>query len=217
MFERFEELLRRKNQRFICIDTDWPQPGPERHTAYIEHDVDSPVGSATLQSVIDQTGSLPEIVEFYRRFGYARLYRDTIQTAYAGFDPFYASAYYIAPPDAWPELRECFECWLDDLSKEEAAELLPSWMESYVVIGEVPNSGNYFLVPLVGPDRGKVFEFEHDGFEFVERGTTFACFLDSVSTVNDSLVKEIRSHTRYCDGHTDTQWLCQDYLYDAES
>lgn len=215
MFEHFEELLRRKNQRFICIDTGWPQPGPVRHTALIEHDVGPPVDSATLESVAEQTGGLPEIIEFYRRHGYARLYRDTIPTVYKG-DPIHASAYYIAPPAAWSELREYFECWLDDLSEEEAAEALPSWLESYVVIGEVPNSGNYFLVPLVGPDRGKVFEFEHDGFEFIERGTTLASFLDSVSTVTDDLLEEIRCHTRYCDGHSDTQWLCQNYLYDAD-
>jgi hypothetical protein len=48
MFERFEELPRRKNQRFICIDTGWPQPGPVRHTALIKHDVGPPVDSATL-------------------------------------------------------------------------------------------------------------------------------------------------------------------------
>jgi hypothetical protein len=92
MFERFEELLRRKNQRYICIDNSWPQPGPERHTAFIEHDVGSPVDSATLESVTDQTSGLPEIVEFYRRYGHVRLYRDTIPIVVAGFDPFHASA-----------------------------------------------------------------------------------------------------------------------------
>lgn len=214
MFERLEELLHRKNQRFICIDTAWPQPGWARHTAYIEHDVGSPLDTAALESVMDQTGKLPEIVEFYRRFGWARLYRDTMPTTYAGFEPFYASAYYIAPPNAWRELRQCFECWLDGLSEKEAAELLPSWMKSYVVIGEVPNSGNCFLLPLAGPDRGKIFEFEHDGFEFIERGTTLASFIDYVCTVTDDLLKEISCHTRYCDGRTDTQWLCQQYLYD---
>jgi hypothetical protein len=166
--------------------------------------------------VAAQTGGLLEIIEFYRRHEYARLYQDTIPTVYKGFDPFHASAYYIAPPAAWPELRECFECWLDALSEEEAAEVLPSWLESYVVIGEVPNSGNYFLVPLEGPERGKVVEFEHDGMEFIERGTTLADFLDAISTGTHDLMEEIRGHTRYCDGHPDIQWLCQDYQYDAE-
>lgn len=213
MFDRLEELLRRKNQRFVCTDTGWPKPGPDRYTASIEHDVGPPADAGALKSVIEQVGDLPEIIEFYRRFGCVRLYRDTVYAEPVGS----ASAYFIAPPEAWPELREGFEGWLEDLDEEEELELLPSWIENYVVIGEIPNSGNYLLVPLIGPDRGKLFEFEHDGFEFIERGVTLASFLEFVSTVTDGLLAEISSHTRYSDGHTDTQWLCREYLYDANT
>jgi hypothetical protein len=213
MFRQFEELLNRKNQRFICIDTGWPEPGPERHTARIEHDVGPAIDEATLAAVSAQVGDLPELIEFYRRFGSARLYRDTIACGPIGYD----SAFYIAPPDTWPELREYFEGWLEGLDEDEKDELLPDWIGDYVVIGEVPSSGNYFLVPLAGPDRGKVFGFDHDGFEFVERGKNLADFLNTISTVTDGLLSEILSHTRYYDGKTDTQWLCQSYLYDSEA
>ena len=39
-----------------------------------------------------------------------------------------------------------------------------------VVIGEVPQSGNYYLYVTKGDNQGKVFQFEHDGFEFIEMG-----------------------------------------------
>ena len=91
---------------------------------------------------------------------------------------------------------------------------MPAWIDSFVVVGEVPNSGNYFLVPLEGDDRGKVFEFEHDGFEFIERGSTFAGFVEQISTVNEALLAEILGHTRYADGQSSVQWLCEQYLFD---
>jgi hypothetical protein len=213
MYERFERLLRRRDQRFVCTDDLWPVPSPARHVARIEHDVGPPVDAATLDAVAARVGNLPEVIEFYRRCGAARLFRDTIAVESIGYD----SAYYIAPPEAWPDLRECFAPWLDGLSDEERAELLPTWLDDYVVIGEGPHSGNYFLLPLVGPARGRIVEFEHDGFEFIERAPNLADFLDSLATVTDARLEEIRGHTRYADGKTPTQWLCLQYLHDDES
>jgi hypothetical protein len=112
------------------------------------------------------------------------------------------------------ELRELFEPWITDLPEDEVDELLPEWIKDCVVIGEVPNSGNYFLVPLSGAERGKVFEFEHDGFEFIESGSDLADFLSRKSTVTHELLQEILTHTRYSDGESDTQWLCESYQYD---
>ena len=210
MYDRFEALLRRRNQRFVCIDTGWPEPGPARHVARIEHDVGPPADAATLDALKTQVGDLPEVIEFYRRFGSARLFRDTLAAEPIG----YGSAYYIAPPAVWPDLRDGFEAWLEGLSDEERVAWLPGWLDDYAVIGEVPNSGNYFLLPLVGPARGRIFEFEHDGFEFIERAPNLADFLDSLATVDEARMREIRGHTRYTDGKTGTQWLCQAYLHD---
>jgi hypothetical protein len=207
MFKQFEALLQRKNQRFVCTDNFWPRPGPDYFTASIEHEVGHPLDDATLCRVAAQVGNLPELIEFYRRYGFARLFRDTKYTDLIG----YASAFYIAPPDAWPDLRISFTDWLDGLEEEE---WLPSWLDNYVVIGEIPKSGNSFLLPLAGPEHGKVYEFEHDGMEFIKRGKNLADFLNSISTVTDDLLAKIRGHTRYSDGKTDTQWMCIEYIYD---
>ena len=92
--------------------------------------------------------------------------------------------------------------------------MLPSWIEDYVVIGEIPNSGNYFLVPLKAPETGCVYEFEHDGFEFIKQADNVAEFIAKLCTVTDVLISEIRGHTRYFDGKTNTQWLADRYEFD---
>jgi hypothetical protein len=207
MFEALATLLARKNQRFTCRAAGRGQPNSS-HTAHIRHEVGPPLDSSSLADLAKQVGDMPELLEFYRRYGTARLYCDTVPGRFGN-----ASAYYIAPPETWAELRDAFSGWIDDLAEEEKEELLPEWIDSFVVVGEVPNSGNYFLVPLEGPERGKVFEFEHDGFEFIESGRNFADFLNRKSTVTDDLLGEILTHTRYSDGKSDTQWLCESYQH----
>lgn len=209
-FAALQELLQRRNQRFVCTDTGWPEPGPDRHVAVIRHEVTPPLDDSTLAALEEQIG-IPELLAFYQRWGSARLYCDTIHREPIGF----ASAFYIAPPGSWAELQDRFEGWLEILDPEERADLLPAWIDAYVVVGEVPNSGNYFLVPLEGADRGKVFDFEHDGFEFIERAPDFEQFVDGLCTVNEALLFEILGHTRYADGKSSIQWLVREYLYDA--
>lgn len=58
--------------------------------------------------------------------------------------------------------------------------LLPEWLGDAVVLGEIPSSGNCFLYVYKGEQQGKVFEFEHDGFEFIEAGKDIATFLDYI-------------------------------------
>src|SRR5690606_2880365 len=59
-------------------------------------------------------------------------------------------------------------CWFEGLSEQEEEELLPGWIDDCVVFGEIPGSGNYLMMPLSGEKQGRVFEVEHDGFEFIE-------------------------------------------------
>ena len=202
---KLDALLKRKNQRFVCRDTGWPEPGPERHIAYIEHVVQQPAPASVLAVLLRRLRGVPELAAFYERYGSVRLYCDTV-----GSD----SAFYIADPDEWSSLKAAFGTWLELLSPDEEEDLLPDWMDNYVVIGEVPLSGNYFLVPLSGDLAGHVFEFEHDGFEFIARGEDFDAFLNYVSTVNADLIEDILCHTRYSDGETETQWLAQEYQFD---
>ena len=211
MFASLQDLLLRRNQRFVCTDTGWPEPGPERHVAMIRHEVTPPLDETSLSALREQIGNIPDLLKFYRRWGSARPFCDSVFKEPIG----YASAFFIASPDEWRELKEDFEGWIENLNEDERDEMLPEWIDAYVVVGKIPNSGNYFLVPLKGSEEGKVIEFEHDGFEFIERAASFAGFVDAICTVNEVLLHEILGHTRYHDGKSSVQWLCKQYLYDA--
>jgi hypothetical protein len=201
MFESLENLINRKDQRFVCIN-GWPDPSPPEHVVKIEHRVDPPLSPEKLEQLTQQLTELPELIQFYSRFGSLRLYSQ-INTD--------ESAYYIAHPNEWSELKGYFNDWIED----EEEEFLPSWITDYIVIGEIPNSGNYFVVPLIGENLGHVYEFEHDGFEFVERGASFAEFIDNLTTVNKNLLENILTHTRYQDERPDSQWLVEKYIYES--
>jgi hypothetical protein len=70
------------------------------------------------------------------------------------------------------------------------------------------------MMPTKGDESGKVFLFDHDGFEFVEMGADLGAFVEKITTVNDDLMQSIPGHTRYSDGESETQWLAKEYLYD---
>lgn len=205
MLTELESLLERKNQRFVCRNSGGSERGSLEYIAPITHEVEPPLDEEALQALQTDLGDLPEAIAFYQRFGGLRLYCDTVG---------YASAFYLAPPESWNELDDHFSGWLDILDEDEQAELIPDWLSEYAVIGEVPDSGNYFLLALAGDERGKIFEFEHDGFEFIERGENLAAFIAAICKVDDALIQEIRTHTRYSDGKTSTQWLAEEYHYE---
>lgn len=204
MFEKLNDLLQRKSQRFICRD-GWPEPSPPVHIVAIEHKVGPRIAEDVLSTLEEQLDIPPQLTEFYSRFGYVRLYSQVDSDE---------SAYYIASPDEWDELNDSFFDWIEDFSEDEKEELLPDWISEYIVIGEIPASGNYLLMPLTGDHKGRVFEFEHDGFEFIERGRDFADFLDVISTVTDQLLEDIAGHTRYQDQRPDSQWLVTEYEFE---
>lgn len=202
--QSLETLLARRNQRFVCVDTGWPEPGPEKFRAQIVHYAEPPLGHAQLEQLGRIFPEIPQLAEFYSHYSSVRLFVDPI-----GGD----SVCYVASPDEWHGFKKNFEMWTDSLVGDEA-DLLPEWLDNYLVIGEIPTTGNYYLMPTQGEHIGKVFLFDHDGFEFVEKGADLGAFIERVSTVNDALLQEIPGHTRYSDGETETQWLAKEYLYD---
>ena len=201
---KLKAFLARENQRFICHDTGWPEPGPDRFVAYIEHRSTPPVDEVTLKSIKEHYGNLDQLVEFYSEIGSLRLYCDTNSVE---------SAFYIAQPGEWAQLAGMLNSWLESLNEEEARELIPEWIPDSIVFGEIPESGNYLIMPCTGEDTGKIFEFEHDGFEFLEEAKDLSSFIDKVISPTDKLIRRIRSHTRYSDMETDIQWLAEKYEY----
>lgn len=139
--------------------------------------------------------------DFYRTFENLTLYLDE-QSGDA--------AYYIASPSQWSELDGYFRPWLDGVSEDEAADYLPAWIADCLVVGEIPQSGNYLLLPISGPEAGKIFEFEHDGFEFLELGSSLPDFVTRTLDLDARRLTAIASHIRFIASDDNRQWWIQE-------
>lgn len=209
MFDSLRQILTHENPSFSCIAAGDRSPSPVSFTTPIDHETTPPLDEDSLNQLALQIGNLSFVLAFYRTWGSLRLFRGCYPIPQLGRP----SAYYIAPPVAWEELRESVDDWWSQLDEDERDDILPDWSSDYAVIGEVPNSGNYFLLVLKGQDRGKVYEFEHDGFEFIERGTNFEDFLNVLARTDPKSLAQIGGHTRYGDGQTSTQWVPREYAH----
>lgn len=201
--DALNKLLSRKDQKFICYPAGTQQDRHSKFEALITHEVSGPLDNTQLNDLEQKIGFHDQLFDLLSVYGSVRLYCDTLSES---------SAYYLVHPSEWDELNSDFNAWLDSLDEKERNELLPEWLDDAIVIGEVPSSGNYFLFPTQGSEKGKVFEFDHDGFEFLEKGKDLNSFMDKICSITEELLSDIRSHTRYSDGKTDTQWLVQEYV-----
>lgn len=205
-FSIFDIFLKRKNQKIICKELVEPEPSLEWYIAEISHHVTPPLSTEDILKLNIQFPNNPKFVALYSKYGSIRLYCDAVFTEEWG-----RSAFYIASPAEWEVLQESFNDWIIDAEDDE---FLPSWLNNYIVIGEAPNSGNYFLMPIAGERTGQIYEFEHDSFEFIKRSDDIESFIAQISTVDERLIQEIKGHITYYDGKTDMQWLIERYEFD---
>ena len=116
------------------------------------------------------------------------------------------AAKHIAPPSEWTELHECFSDWIDQLDDEERSEIVPAWVDTCLVIGETPRSGNYILMATEGSLAGYVFEFDHDGFEFTEEAKDLIEYVGMLLKPDSRKLTEIASHMRFVETDWSVQW-----------
>lgn len=140
---------------------------------------------------------IPGFKEFYGTYEHLTMYVDE-QTGEA--------AYFLAGPSQWSELNDHFRPWLEGLDEDEIADCLPAWIDQCIVVGEIPQSGNYLLVPISGQEAGRVFEFEHDGFEFLELGSSLPAFVECTLDLDSRRLTAIASHLRFIATDDDRQW-----------
>ena len=146
------------------------------------------------------TQDVPEIGDLkkiYSVFGSLTLYHDVESDE---------AAFYVAPPSEWRQLNRDFSGWIEGLDEEEEEELLPPWLESRIVFGEIPRTGNYILMATTGAGAGSVFEFEHDGFEFIELAPSLASFIEEALCPSASELLGMASHMRFITGDSGVQW-----------
>ncbi|MFC3148887.1 hypothetical protein [Piscinibacterium candidicorallinum] len=139
--------------------------------------------------------------DFYSTFGELTLYLEE-QSGDA--------AYFLASPSQWQELDSDFRPWLEGIDADEANDYLPDWINDCIVVGEIPRSGNYLLIPTAGPEAGKVVEFEHDGFEFIELGSSLPDFVARSLDLDSSRLTAIASHVRFITEDDGRQWWIEE-------
>jgi hypothetical protein len=168
--------------------------GKQRRTVSFQHVITPP-------TPVEGLPKLGKLRDFYSVFGSVRFYFDEASGE---------SARYLAPVGEWEELGDSFSAWLEDLDEDEREEILPGWVETCLVIGETPSSGNYVLVPTQGPEKGKVFEFDHDGFEFTEEGADVFEYVQKLLKPDSSRLTDMASHMRFAVGDRKVQWWIEE-------
>ena len=141
--------------------------------------------------------NVPGLAAFYSTFNTLRLYFDEESGE---------SAFFIGSPNQWDEFRDQFESWLDGIDDDEMDECVPTWVKDCLVVGEVPRSGNYLLVATSGTEAGSVFEFEHDGFEFIELADSLPNFVQKMLNPKSRDLTGMASHMRFIVGDWSCQW-----------
>jgi len=146
---------------------------------------------------IDVAGvpDVPGLRDFYATFGSLLLYQDTASSD---------AAYHIADPSQWADLDQCFRAWFDHIDQDELDEFMPDWSDDCLVVGEVPQSGNYLLVAASGPEAGKVFIFDHDGYEFEEMGSNLADFVMRTLDPDSRHLTNMAAHLSFITDDTST-------------
>lgn len=163
----------------------------ERKHVVFRHEVMEPVGAEGVPDVGD-------LRDFYAVFGGIVFYHDEKSGD---------AARYIAPVQVWPELHEGFSGWLDGLDESELEEYLPGWVETALVVGEEPNSGNYVLVPTAGEDAGSVYHFEHDGFEFNRHAGSLMDYALKLLDLDGQALAYIATHMRFVESDGEQWWI----------
>lgn len=148
----------------------------------------------------ERVPNIGKLREFYGSFGSIVFYVD---------DRSGDAARYIAPVGAWAQLHAAFTDWTRDLGEDEREDYLPDWVDSCLVIGEEPQTGNYILVPTVGEDVGAIYHFEHDGFEFNRHANDLLQYVQKLLDLSNRDLAYVATHMRFVEGvdHTVQWWI----------
>lgn len=152
----------------------------------------------------DSAEQVPEVGrlrDFYDTFGSLVLYSDEKSGD---------AAKYIAPPDEWAELDGEFREWIDMVDADEE-DMLPAWVDTCLVIGEIPESGNYIIMATEGPEAGQVFEFDHDGFEFTEEAPDIVAYVETMLQPDNVQLVVIASYLRFTEDGSNDQWWIRSF------
>jgi hypothetical protein len=146
-----------------------------------------------------------QFVAFYERHDGFKLYCDLLSDA-VGIELF--------PVVEWVEatngMREFYD-YLKEYPQDETDHVLTG-----VAFATVPQSGNYFVMPLEGPTAGKIIYLDHDDWHESPFADDFNGFLERVTREPvQLLVEDLGCYTRYSDDETHLQWIPEEYFPDV--
>jgi hypothetical protein len=198
-----EEFARAPAPGFRCYASQ--KPGGPRFLARIQHILHPPASPDSIAQIRESLGEhAAMVIAFFECHDGFVLYRDTLSDA-AGIE--------LLPVDLWPSATEDLRSWFEHLADDPEND--PDHILTGIAIATVPESGNYFVMPVEGPAAGKVFYADHDGWYESAFAENFEDFLARVTRDPVQLLAEdVGCYTRYSDGKTDAQWIPEDYFAD---
>lgn len=193
MLKELSETLKNHSGKFYC---SMIHNEKERKTVEFKHLVGEPLDINALDALNAEFGHIPRLVDFYATWDSLVLYCDPRSED---------SAFYFANPSEWAQLKDYFEPWID--LDEDEQDLLPDWIEHYQVIGEIPRSGNYLLMITAGENTGHIYEFEHDGFDFIFIAENLESCISTLLNPDPARLLEMASHLRFIEEDSFQWWI----------
>ena len=199
---KLNELLGHPAPGFICKGAGGARA--KKFLAKIKHEVAGPASATNLSKLKEMIPSnSQQLLAFYKSHDGLTLYKDTVGDA-EGVELFAVEKM----EEGTVELRD----WLDMIEEEVDRNKL----KSAVAIGQVPQSGNYFAMPVEGPGVGKIFYVDHDDWRDEPFAESFDEFVTRITTSPAKLLaQDLGCYARYSDGRTDIQWIPEDYFPDV--
>lgn len=183
------------DQRFVCsLGSQFPN---ERRTFKVGNWL-RPASKAS--SRLQDIPAAAQLVEFYRHHDGGLLFQD-LESESVGLE--------LLSQSAWPLLTAAILDVYQSLDPKER----PEWLDSFVAFGEVPHSGNYFVVPLAGPNAGKVIYCDHEGPTDV-LAPDFDAFVAQIVDDPAGLLYELGCFLRF--EREGQQWIPERFFSGAE-
>lgn len=205
-FDTLRQMLRQESPAFRCYYAG-DRSQNLGFTAHVRHLLGEPATAAALAQLDSQLGvagaSLRGLFSLHDRM---TLFRDTKSDA-AGLELFAIADW----PSKTVEMRELLEAMGVDLAD------MPEWFNTGVVIGQVPESANYFVVGTAGDSAGRLYYVDHDGFVEDPIADDAEALMDSLVVDPAQFMYDRGCYTRYSDGETNKQWIPKQYVNAANS
>jgi hypothetical protein len=188
------------NPSFVCTNGGRSDKTKRTLVARLSHVLNAPASASDLASLQSMLGAhAVKVEDIYRAHNGFVLYKDSLSDA-AGIE--------ALPISQWQEAGDDMRQWFEHLDDESD----PDHIRTGVALATAPQSGNYFVIPVEGPNAGKVFYADHDGWYESHFAKDFEEFITRVTSKPAHLLsEELGCYARYSDGKSSIQWIPESY------